>query len=292
MYKSNLKRINPKHVIFNYTLTAKNSSNNSYICNMKTDFFKYQGAGNDFVIIDNRNLLFPKDDAKIIGGICDRKFGVGADGLMLLEKSDRSDFKMIYYNADGNEGSMCGNGGRCIVAFAKSLGLFDQQTSFEALGQMYSASLKDDLVSLKMLDVNKIEVHPDHVFLDTGSPHHIQFTDNLSELDVLTEGREIRYGAPYFEAGSNVNFVEKINDYTFKVRTYERGVENETLSCGTGVTAVALAGFHTNKTLAKSIDIDTLGGKLHVKFDKINGSYSNIVLTGPATFVFKGSINI
>jgi len=259
---------------------------------MKTDFFKYQGAGNDFVIIDNRKLLFPKNDAKRINTLCDRKFGIGADGLMLLEESDRADFKMIYYNADGKEGSMCGNGGRCIVAFAKSLDIFDKNTSFEALGEMYTASFRVDQVSLKMTDVNKIDIHTDHVFLDTGSPHHIEFTDNLSTFDVFNQGREIRYGAPYFEAGTNVNFVEKINDTTFKVRTYERGVENETLSCGTGVTAAALACFHTNKTPEKSIDIDTLGGKLHVAFDKQNGSYSNIILTGPATFVYKGSINI
>lgn len=277
---------------FNYTLTRKNSYNNSYLCIMKTEFFKYQGAGNDFVIIDNRKRLFPKNDNKLINTLCDRKFGVGADGLMLLENADHADFKMIYYNADGNEGSMCGNGGRCIVAFAKSLDIFDKNTSFEALGEMYTASMHANQVSLKMLDVNKIELYPDHVFLDTGSPHHIQFTDNLSNLDVFTEGREIRYGSPYFETGSNVNFVEKINDNNFKVRTYERGVENETLSCGTGVTAAALACYHTNKTPETSIYIDTLGGKLHIEFDKQNGNYSNIILTGPATFVYKGSINI
>ena len=257
---------------------------------MKTDFFKYQGAGNDFVIIDNRKGFFPKNDTERINNLCDRKFGIGADGLMLLENSDRADFKMIYYNADGKEGSMCGNGGRCIVAFAKSLNIFDEKTTFEALGEMYSASLQGDQISLKMLDVNKIEIHPDHVFLDTGSPHHIQFTDNLSNMDVFHKGRQIRYGAPYFETGSNVNFVEKINDNTFKVRTYERGVENETLSCGTGVTAAALASYHVNKTPKTSIHIDTLGGKLHVGFDKQQGGYSNIILTGPATFVYKGSI--
>jgi diaminopimelate epimerase len=259
---------------------------------MKMDFFKYQGAGNDFVIIDNRRGLFPKKDQKRIERLCDRKFGVGADGLMLLEDADGADFKMIYYNADGKEGSMCGNGGRCIVAFAKTLNIFDQNTTFEALGEMYSASLQADQVSLKMIDVNKIEIHPDHVFLDTGSPHHIEFTDDLSKLDVFNKGREIRYGAPYFEAGSNVNFVEKINENTFKVRTYERGVENETLSCGTGVTASALACYHMNKTPETSIDIDTLGGKLHVDFDKQNGIYSNIILTGPATFVYQGTIKI
>jgi len=259
---------------------------------MKTDFYKYQGAGNDFVIIDNRQLLFPKNNNELIKRICDRKFGIGADGLMLLEDSGHSDFKMIYYNADGYQGSMCGNGGRCIVAFAKSLGMFDQKTSFEALGETYSATVGNDLVNLKMTDVREIQIHPDHVFLDTGSPHHISFTDNLSQLDVYKVGREIRYGPPYNELGTNVNFVQKINENTFKVRTYERGVEGETLSCGTGVTAAALASFHMNKTCSKSIDIQTLGGDLTIEFEKENDIYTNIILTGPASFVFKGSITI
>ena len=259
---------------------------------MKTDFYKYQGTGNDFVIIDNRQLLFPKNDNELIKRVCDRKFGIGADGLMLLEDSGHSDFKMMYYNADGYEGSMCGNGGRCIVAFAKSLGMFDQKTFFEALGETYSATVGNDLVNLKMTDVKEIQIHPDHVFLDTGSPHHISFTDNLSQLDVFKVGREIRYGAPYNELGTNVNFVQKINENTFKVRTYERGVEDETLSCGTGVTAAALASFHMNKTCSKSIDIQTLGGDLTIEFEKENDIYTNIILTGPASFVFKGSITI
>jgi len=259
---------------------------------MQIDFYKYQGAGNDFVIVDNRNNLFPKEDHQRIQTICDRKFGIGADGLMLLEDADHVDFKMTYYNADGKVGSMCGNGGRCMVAFAKSLGLFEQKTSFEALGEIYSASVTGDVVHLKMMDVNEIEVHPDHVFLDTGSPHHISFSDDLSQVDVYKQGREIRYGAPYYEVGSNVNFVEKINENTFKVRTYERGVEDETLSCGTGVTAAALASFHVNKTRATSIHILTLGGDLHIEFEKAKYGYKNIILTGPATFVFKGSITI
>jgi diaminopimelate epimerase len=259
---------------------------------MKIDFYKYQGAGNDFVIIDNRSEGFPKEDHQRIQTICDRKFGVGADGLMLLENSDISDFKMHYYNADGHKGSMCGNGGRCITAFAKLLGIIDQEASFEALGERYSAKIKENVVSLRMMDVSEIEVYPDHVFLNTGSPHHISFSPDLSQVDVYNLGREIRYGAPYYTAGSNVNFVEKINENTFKVRTYERGVEDETLSCGTGVTASALACFHVNKTTATSVDIQTLGGNLRVQFEKAKQGYKNIILTGPATFVFKGNISI
>lgn len=177
-----------------------------------------------------------------------------------------------------------------MVAFAKSLGIFDQITSFEAMGEMYHARLKEKLVSLQMTDVNDIEVHPEHVFLNTGSPHHIAYTENLSDIDVFNRGREIRYGAPYNDKGTNVNFVQKINENTFKVRTYERGVENETLSCGTGVTAVALASFHLNKTRENKIHIQTLGGELLIDFEKHGTGYRNIILTGPATFVFKGSI--
>lgn len=259
---------------------------------MKLDFYKYQGAGNDFVIIDNRTNVFPKDDHDLIRSYCDRKFGIGADGLMLLEKATDADFNMVYFNADGRPGSMCGNGGRCIVAFAKTLGIFDKSTSFNALGEKYHASINEGQVSLNMLDVENIEIHQGHVFLDTGSPHHITFTENLPKFDVVGQGRKIRYGAPYFETGTNVNFVEKVNENTFAVRTYERGVEDETLSCGTGVTAVALASFHLEKTTKKEINIETLGGKLKIEFEKENGVYKNIILTGPATFVFKGSIEL
>ena len=260
---------------------------------MKIDFFKYQGAGNDFVIIDNRESVFPKDNYDFIQKFCDRKFGIGADGLMLLENGHNVDFKMEYYNADGRPGSMCGNGGRCIVAFAKSLGIFEKRTKFEALGERYEATLQgNDEVSLSMVDVNEIEVFEDHVFLNTGSPHHVTFIENLSGYNVVDQGRKIRYGAPYHEAGTNVNFVEKLNKNTFGVRTYERGVENETLSCGTGVTAVALASYHLEKTSDKEVHIETPGGKLKIEFEKENNSYKNIILTGPATFVFKGTIDI
>ncbi len=259
---------------------------------MKIDFFKYQGTGNDFVIIDNRKSDFPKDNYDLIQKFCDRKFGIGADGLMLLENDDNADFKMEYYNADGRPGSMCGNGGRCIVAFAKSLDIFKDSTKFEALGKSYEATMNGKEVSLRMVDVNKIEVFDDHVFLDTGSPHHVAFIENLSEFNVVEKGRKIRYGAPYNEAGTNVNFVEKLNNNTFGVRTYERGVENETLSCGTGVTAVALASYHLDKTSEKMVHIETPGGKLKIEFEKENNTYKNIILIGPATFVFAGSIVI
>jgi len=259
---------------------------------MEIDFFKYQGAGNDFVIIDNRKGFFPKDNYELIQLYCDRKFGIGADGLMLLENDAHADFKMEYFNANGRPGSMCGNGGRCIVAFAKSLGLFDGTTKFMALGESYQATMQGNEVSLKMIDVAKIEVFDNHVFLDTGSPHHVAFVNNLSEFNVVNHGRKIRHGAPYNEAGTNVNFVEKLNNNTFSVRTYERGVEDETLSCGTGVTAVALASYHLNRTTEKKVHIETPGGKLKIEFEKENDVYKNIILTGPATFVFQGKIDM
>ena len=255
------------------------------------DFYKYQGTGNDFIIIDNRKNGFPKEDVKFINHLCDRNFGIGSDGLMLLEKSSSLDFKMVYFNADGKSGSMCGNGGRCIVQFAKSLGIFNTKTSFEAIGETYHASIDGSIVSIKMNDVKDIEIHPDHLFLDTGSPHHIKFTENVEEINVEQVGREIRYGSPYFEDGTNVNFVEQVEGNTFKVRTYERGVENETLSCGTGVTAVAIASHAVNKSSENIIKLKTLGGILEVSFEMENDSYKNIVLKGPANFVFKGVIN-
>ncbi len=257
---------------------------------MKIPFYKYHGTGNDFIIIDNRKRIFPKENQKWIEEICTRKFGIGADGLMLVENSNISDFKMIYYNSDGKRGSMCGNGGRCIVAFAHYLEIFKDQTSFEAIGEMYEAKIENGLVSLKMNDVNKIISNPYHYFLDTGSPHHVTFEKNVDEIDIYQQGKKIRYGSPYFERGTNVNFVEQIDNSTFKVRTYERGVENETLSCGTGVTAVAIASHLSNRSKSNQIKLQTLGGDLQVSFTVENNMYKNIILKGPATFVFKGEI--
>lgn len=259
---------------------------------MNLDFFKYQGAGNDFVIVDNRNGVFPVEDFELIKRICDRKFGVGADGFMTLERSSEVDFEMNYYNADGRPGSMCGNGGRCLVAFAKKIGIFRDKTKFRAIGELYEASVKNDLVSLKMMNVSSIEKRDEHIFIDTGSPHHIEFTENVHDVDVVGLGRKIRYGAPYFETGTNVNFVEQSGLDSFVVRTYERGVENETLSCGTGVTAVALAAYHLNKTQSKEIKIKTRGGSLKISFQPDGRGFKNIILTGPATLVFEGKIDI
>jgi diaminopimelate epimerase len=255
---------------------------------MEVNFYKYQGTGNDFVMIDNRDLHFPQNDVALVNHLCDRRFGVGADGLILLNPSDKYDFTMVYYNADGNEGTMCGNGGRCLVAFAHDLGVIKTETTFDAIDGLHNATIIDGLVDLQMIDVDSIELYDNHAFLNTGSPHHVQLVENIGTYDVFSNGKSIRYGAPYFEEGTNVNFTEKINDTTFRVRTYERGVENETLACGTGVTAVAIAMFEKKQTTSSKIKLHVEGGELEVSFEKENSSFKNVFLKGPAKFVFKG----
>lgn len=259
---------------------------------MKLHFYKYQGTGNDFIMVDNRSLFFPKSDVKLINTLCDRRFGIGADGLILLEPSEKEDFAMVYFNADGNEGSMCGNGGRCLVAFAKQLQVIDTETTFDAVDGLHFATIENGIVSLKMIDVAQIEVNESHSFLNTGSPHDIRFCNDVKSINVKETGAKIRYGAPYFEAGSNVNFAEQIAENHFKVRTYERGVEDETLACGTGVTAVAIAAYQTKKTTSNQLKLDVLGGNLEVSFEKQGETYTNVFLKGPATFVFEGNITI
>lgn len=256
---------------------------------MKLQFFKYQGTGNDFVIIDNRQEIFPKNNTKLVAELCDRRFGVGADGLILLENDNLSDFKMVYYNADGAESSMCGNGGRCLVAFAHYLGVIDKETTFNAVDGLHHATVEGDIVNLKMIDVDNIHEKQNHSFLDTGSPHHVQLVKELEKFDVQKEGKKLRYGI-YGESGSNINFVEQKQDNAFDVRTYERGVEGETFSCGTGVTAVALAMHESGKTAANEVHIHTIGGDLTISFEKKDGKYSNIFLKGPAIQVFKGTM--
>lgn len=257
---------------------------------MSTTFYKYQGTGNDFVMIDNRSLQFDKNDTKYIKSLCDRRFGIGADGLILLENDLDSDFKMVYYNADGRQSSMCGNGGRCLVAFAKFLGIIKNTTEFIAIDGLHKAEINDGIVKLQMQNVGNIEHYDTHTFLNTGSPHHVQIVSDIATYNVKTNGAKIRYGDPYGKVGSNVNFVEPLNDSKFKVRTYERGVEDETYSCGTGVTAVAIAMHATKKTHAESINITTPGGDLKVTFNRTEEGYHNIWLIGPAVQVFKGVI--
>ncbi|QCX00289.1 diaminopimelate epimerase [Aggregatimonas sangjinii] len=257
---------------------------------MQLPFYKYQGTGNDFIMVDNREESFPVGDMEYISFLCDRRIGIGADGLILLENDSETDFKMVYFNSDGNQSSMCGNGGRCLVAFARYLGIIQNTTTFNAIDGMHAATITDDnRVKLQMRDVTDVKEKPDYTFLDTGSPHHVQLVDNLKMLDVAKEGAKLRYGM-YGQQGSNINFVEPNGANIFKVRTYERGVEDETLSCGTGVTAVALAMHHTKRTDSNRVRLHAEGGELEVEFEVATNGYKNVFLIGPTKMVFKGEI--
>jgi diaminopimelate epimerase len=256
---------------------------------MNIDFYKYHGTGNDFVMIDNREGLFSKNNTGAIKRLCDRRFGIGGDGLILLEDDENADFRMVYYNSDGNESTMCGNGGRCIVAFAKHIGLIADETEFVAIDGVHTATISNDgIVSLRMKDVDSVKLEPQYAYLDTGSPHHVEFVEDLKHYNVKEEGAKIRYSDLYGKAGSNANFVQQATTDIFSVRTYERGVEDETLSCGTGAVAVAIACHALALSTSNSMQINVEGGTLKVSFDVDNGEYTNVFLTGPATFVFKG----
>jgi diaminopimelate epimerase len=260
---------------------------------MQLEFYKYQGTGNDFVMIDNRSNGFPKENFQLVAHLCDRRFGIGADGLILLDNDTDTDFRMVYYNSDGNLSSMCGNGGRCLVAFAKKLNVIQDETTFMATDGLHYAKVADDgIVSLQMIDVAEIKNTPEYSFLNTGSPHHVQIVEDLQHYNVKENGAALRYGNLYGQEGCNINFVKKIDETTFSLRTYERGVEDETLACGTGATAVAIAMNATGQTHLNAINLNVEGGKLAVSFDKVDGKYTNVFLKGPAEFVFKGTIEI
>lgn len=258
---------------------------------MKIPFFKYQGTGNDFVIIDqSKQQYLKKTDTTIIQRLCDRKFGVGADGLILLQLLDGYDFEMIYFNADGKEGSMCGNGGRCAVAFAQKIGLIEQEGRFLAIDGLHEAKINDDWVELKMSNVTEVEQGADYYILNTGSPHYIIFAEDIDDINIIDTGAAIRYSKPFREEGINVNFVEITKDGLI-VATYERGVEAETLSCGTGVTAAAIAYALKEKSKTiQAVPIQTKGGKLEIKFKKSIHGFEDIWLCGKATLVFEGDI--
>ncbi|MEP6675961.1 MAG: diaminopimelate epimerase [Ferruginibacter sp.] len=260
---------------------------------MKIEFYKYQGTGNDFVILDNRNGQYNGLDTKQVKSICHRKFGIGADGLMLLNLKSGFDFEMKYYNADGHESSMCGNGGRCLVKFAAFKGIHRTMYRFTAVDGTHEAEIESDgEVSLKMADVDKVSEHGTYSILNTGSPHFVKFATDIMNVDVVETGREIRYSKEFAKEGINVNFVERQGEDSIYVRTYERGVEDETMSCGTGVTAAALVNAH-NEFGFNTVEVITPGGKLSVEFEKADDQhYNNIWLCGPADFVFSGEIEI
>lgn len=251
--------------------------------------YKYQGTGNDFVMLDNRDLQFPKNK-ELIKKLCNRHFGIGADGLILLENDENTDFRMKYYNSDGNESSMCGNGGRCIVSFANFLGIFEEKTIFNAIDGLHEAKIKNGIIKLKMRDVEKLYKDNQNFVLDTGSPHFVKYVEMLKNYNVYKSGNEIRNSETYKEKGINVNFVEVISDSEIFVRTYERGVEDETLSCGTGAVAAALTFMKRNNV--DSVRIKVLGGDLKVYAEQDGESFRNIWLEGSAEQVFEGKTNI
>lgn len=259
---------------------------------MQISFSKYQGAGNDFILIDDRRRQI-SPDTDLFNKLCNRRFGIGADGIMLIRDHPGYDFEMLYFNADGREGSMCGNGGRCIAAFARDLGITGTETRFLAVDGPHRASIGAREVKLEMKDVNGIETHGDDYILDTGSPHFVRETSGLQELDIVVEGRAIRYNDRFREQGINVNFVQAFADH-YTVRTYERGVEDETYACGTGVTAVAIAMAVKEQQYGKlKFSLRAKGGVLTVGFDRTGEtSFSDIYLSGPADFVYKGEFFI
>ena len=258
---------------------------------MDIQFYKYQGTGNDFVMIDDRDNNFDRSNHKLVSILCDRKFGVGADGLILIRNHEQYDFEMIYFNADGHEGSMCGNGGRAIVRFAHDIGVIGDHTRFIAVDGEHLASVSVDTISLKMTDVDDVEKASSFFFMDTGSPHYVEFLQkDLMKANVYDKGKKIRYNERFKDVGTNVNFVEQTSSTSLYVRTYERGVEDETLSCGTGVTACALASSYFG--LKSPVVIETLGGSLSVSFEKDVNGFRNIYLIGPAKKVFMGTITV
>ncbi|MFT6851119.1 MAG: diaminopimelate epimerase [Sphingobacteriales bacterium] len=261
---------------------------------MKSNFYKYQGTGNDFIIFDDRDNTLDTMDPSFFERICDRKFGIGADGVMQLKKHPDFDFEMVYRNSDGKIGSMCGNGGRCIIAFAHAIGIKKELYYFLAPDGEHHGKLTKNGTAISMGDVQDIENIGSDFILDTGSPHYIKFVQEPSQVNIIEDAHAIRYGDRFNLRGVNVNFVKQISPEELVIRTYERGVEDETLSCGTGVTAAAIASLvKSDKQGQKEVKIQTSGGDLSVRINrKSEKSFVDIWLEGPATFVFQGSLEI
>jgi diaminopimelate epimerase len=256
---------------------------------MNLRFAKYHGTGNDFVMIDGRHNGINTLERHLVQRLCKRHFGIGADGLIIIHDCDGYDFEVNYYNADGSQ-SLCGNGSRCAVKFAQDLGWIIDSCTFKAIDGGHEAFIKNGLVHLLMAPVDKMESREGHVFLNTGSPHHVEWVEEVGEAPVLEKGTMIRHSEVYAPGGTNVNFVELVNDGEVNIRTFERGVENETLACGTGAVAAALAS--TTKGLRSPIVLNAIGGQLSVTFVKNESSFEEIYLIGPAQAVFNGEVEI
>lgn len=252
-------------------------------------FNKYQGTGNDFVIIDNRKEFFNPSDPDLISRLCNRRFGIGADGLILINNSEEFDFEMIYFNSDGHESTMCGNGGRCAAGFAIQSGIAKERLVFKAVDGIHEALAEDGIIKLRMNDVSDIKNIRGYHFIDTGSPHYVIFMKDIDNLNVYDEGKKIRWAEDFKPGGTNVDFVEIRKNHIY-VRTFERGVEDETLSCGTGVTASVISAVLAGHFDRSPVKVKTKGGDLRVEFNIKEGKITDIWLCGPATFVFEGNI--
>jgi diaminopimelate epimerase len=258
---------------------------------MTITFNKYQGAGNDFIIIDNRSSNFNPSDSILINKLCDRRFGIGADGLILISSFSKVDYEMKYFNSDGISGSMCGNGGRCAAHFALKHGIAGEKQRFLAFDGIHEAEVHDDIVRLQMADVNEFGIIEGNYFVNTGSPHYMIFSDDIDKINVDEKGKSLRWSPKFAPGGTNVNFVQVVDNGLY-VRTFERGVEEETLACGTGVTASAIASFLAGHFDRQKIKVRTKGGNLEVEFRIKDNIVTNVWLKGPATFVFEGEIEI
>lgn len=260
---------------------------------MKISFSKYQGTGNDFVMLDNLNGQYDSLTIPQIQLICDRRFGVGSDGLIKINSHNSSDFEVEYFNSDGSK-SFCGNGARCSVAFAETLGVNVSDTSFLGIDGLHKASKNQDVISLEMGDVSEITKIENDFVIYTGSPHYIRFIDAINDLDIVQFGKQVRYSEEFKNDGINVNLVEIVDANNLIVNTYERGVEDETLSCGTGVTACVLAFAYQTQLLGEhKVSVKVKGGNLSVFFNQETlGKFTTIHLIGPGQFVFSGEINV
>ncbi len=262
---------------------------------MEQKFYKYHGAGNDFVIIDGRTGRFDAS-REHVSALCHRRTGIGADGLMILENDMQAQFRMRYFNADGGEASMCGNGGRCIALFAHHLGIGGMHKVFSGIDgphevDILSADAIEGTIRLGMIDVKQVTVAADHLFLDTGSPHYVEFVDDVRSTDVVGRGGTIRRSEAFAAGGgTNVNFVQLLDEGHIRLRTFERGVEDETLACGTGATAAAIATAIHTRSGCRRYRVEAEGGTLFVEFESADlRAFGRITLTGPARKVFEGT---
>lgn len=259
---------------------------------MQIPFSKYQGTGNDFVLVDNRDQRFPAENMTVIRQICHRKFGVGSDGLILIQPDNEADFYMNFFNPDGSQ-SYCGNGSRCALHFAQRIGMVGDRSSFRAIDGIHEGRTNGHKVTTSILPVSPIEKRGDNFLINTGSPHYIVFCEDVESVDLIAEAREIRYNHEFKSAGVNVNFVQIIGEGQLKMRTYERGVEDETLSCGTGVTAAALAHLASAEVELSKVKVETRGGHLEVVAQKQrDGAFSQIALSGPVQETFTGTYTL